>query len=294
MEKTNEKKSLQEKYFKLANKKFLDDAQMGDRQTFMSNDIFTLNIFDEEVKKQILNNSKEKISANKLNKLVILLKYFLRTGISNYHFKNNEFTKKFVYSDNRTINSCLDILKEANLIDYSIYIKKNSQIRGYFINPTKALQFAISLKEDNTFTRNTKANDEVEIMVSCLEDEKDSFEDNPFEILKSDEKELEKLKDDCKRFREELREAEEEYEATKKATNKETDEEPKTFHFEKMYIQNADIRFLKKMIEYLKHKIDFCEDENVKQQLQKELLEEENFLYDIQNTSLDDFKKYWI
>ena len=282
MEKTNEKQSLQEKYFKLANKKFLDDAQMGDRQTFMSNDIFTLNIFDEEVKKQILNNSKEKISANKLNKLVILLKYFLRTGISNYHFKNNEFTKKFVYSDNRTINSCLDILKEANLIDYSIYIKKNSQIRGYFVNPTKALQFAISLREDNTFTRNTKANEEVENIVSVLEDEENSFEDNPFVILKEDEKELEKLKKDCCERRKELNDYVE-----KKAPEG-------RIHFSKLYIKNADERLSAKRIEYLKHQIKFCENEEIKQKLQDELIEEEDFLFEITHTDFEDFKQYWI
>lgn len=166
-------KTAKDNYFKLANSNFKNNTQtndkLGDVQLFMAHDIFTLNIFDEAVKKRIISTNQQKISPEKLNKLVILLKYFLRTGISIYHFKNNQFTKKYVYSDNRTINKCLEILKKAGLITYSIQQNKKIPIyQGYNINPTKALEFAISLKSENVFTRG----------ISAIQKEYDNYDDN--------------------------------------------------------------------------------------------------------------------
>lgn len=185
-----EKYSFQKNYFNLANNNF-KNCDFGDIQSFMAHDIFTLNIFDEEVKKEILSKTNEKLSNVKLNKLVILLKYFLRTGISIYHFKNNEFTKKFVYSDNRTINRCLEILEKANLIKWSMYKNPNNpKLSGYSINPQNALKFAISLKENNSFTRNTKQQKKaLEILESSYDEEEKFYESVIEDFLRNNEKE---------------------------------------------------------------------------------------------------------
>ena len=49
------------------------------------------------------------------------------------------------------------MLEKANLIKWSMYKNPNNpKLSGYSINPQNALKFAISLKENNSFTRNTK------------------------------------------------------------------------------------------------------------------------------------------
>lgn len=169
--------SIQTTFWKKANENFnsryAPDVEQLDVQPFMAHDIFTLNIFDEEVKNHINSKSTKKLSKEQLNKLVILLKYFLRTGISIYHFANNDFTKKFVYSDNSTINKYLNILQDVELITFSKFRnEKNPKLQGYSINPTKALNFAISLKDNNRFTRGKKKKEDFEEnIISDLDEE---------------------------------------------------------------------------------------------------------------------------
>lgn len=111
--------------------------------------VLVLNIFDEKIKEIICSKTDGKTSSNYLNKLVVLLKYFILHGCKTYHFKKNSFINQFVAKDNRTINKMLDKLVASDLITYEMKPdESNPVVSGYSINPAKVIKFVDDLERE--------------------------------------------------------------------------------------------------------------------------------------------------